>query len=255
MRITRAVVPSLFTVLNMFCGFNAIVSISSGDYVLGIWFVILAGVFDSVDGVMARLTRSTSQFGVEIDSLSDIVSFGVAPSFLVYHVYLKDLNGFGILVSSLLMIFGGIRLARFNVQLVGFDKSFFTGLPIPAAAVAICSFVLTTYDNELGLSPLGRVVLPYLVIAIALLMVSHVKYDTFPKFSKKGIKKEPIKFSLFVVGVIVILATKGQALFGVTILFIVYGVIRYGVALGKRMLHPLSKSEEEDETEISSVDL
>lgn len=255
MRITRAVVPSLFTVLNMFCGFNAIVSTTNNDYLVAIWFVVLAGVFDSVDGVMARLTKSTSQFGVEIDSLSDIVSFGVAPSFLVYHIYLKELNGIGILISSLLMIFGGIRLARFNVQLVGFDKSHFTGLPIPVAAVAICSFVLQTYDDTFGLNMLGRIVLPYLVIVIALLMVSHVKYDTFPKFSRKGIKKEPVKFSLFVLGVVIVLATKGQALFGVTMIFIVYGVIRYGIGVARRILHPSMKSAEEEDTEISSVDL
>ncbi|MGD0337547.1 MAG: CDP-diacylglycerol--serine O-phosphatidyltransferase [Bacteroidota bacterium] len=255
MRITRAVVPSLFTVLNMFCGFNAIVSTSKGDYVVAIWFVVLAGVFDSVDGMMARLTKSTSQFGVEIDSLSDIVSFGVAPSFIVYHVYLKELNGIGILISSLLMIFGGIRLARFNVQLVGFNKSFFTGLPIPASAVTVCSFILQMYDNTFGLNALGRAVLPYLVIAISLLMVSHVKYDTFPKFSKKGIKKEPIKFFLFVVGVIIVMVTKGQALFGISMLFVVFGAVRYAIGFGKHLLYPSSKAAEEEETEIGSVDL
>ncbi len=255
MRITRAVVPSLFTVLNMFCGFNAIVSTNNRDYVVAIWFIVLACVFDSVDGMMARLTKSTSQFGVEIDSLSDIVSFGVAPSFLVYQVYMKELNGIGILISSLLMIFGGIRLARFNVQLVGFDKSFFTGLPIPAAAITICSFILQTYDDTFGLNTVGRVVLPYLVIAISLLMVSRVKYETFPKFSKRGIKKEPIKFSLFVLGVIIVLGTKGQALFVVAMLFILFGLVRYVIGVGKHLLHPSSKTAEEEETEISSVDL
>ena len=255
MRITRAVVPSLFTVLNMFCGFNAVVSTSNNDYVVAVWFVILAGVFDSVDGMMARLTKSTSQFGVEIDSLSDIVSFGVAPAFLVYHVYLKELSGLGILISSLLMILGGIRLARFNVQLVGFDKSFFTGLPIPASAVTICSFILQSYDDTFGLSTFGRIVLPYLVVAVSLLMVSRVKYDTFPKFSKKGIKKEPLKFSIFAVGMVVILATKGQALFGVMIVFIVLGVIRYSIGIAKRMFNPSSKKSREDETEIGSVDV
>ncbi len=255
MRITRAVVPSLFTVLNMFCGFNAIVSTSNNDYVVAVWFVILAGVFDSVDGMMARLTKSTSQFGVEIDSLSDIVSFGVAPSFLVYHVYLRELGGLGILISSLLMILGGIRLARFNVQLVGFDKSYFTGLPIPAAAVTVCSFILQTYDDTFGLNTVGRVLLPYLVIAISLLMVSRVKYDTFPKFSKRGIKKDPLKFSLFMLGMIIVIATKGQAMFGVTMIFIVYGVVRYSIGIGKHLLHPSSKNDGEEETEISSVDI
>lgn len=256
MRITRAVVPSLFTVLNMFCGFNAIVRTTAGDYVVAIWFVVLAGLFDSLDGVMARLTKSSSQFGVEIDSLSDIVSFGVAPAFLVYHIYLRELDGLGILISSLLMIFGGIRLARFNVQLVGFDKSHFTGLPIPASAITVCSFLLLTYNDTLGLTGPGRDILPYLVIGLSLLMVSHVKYDTFPKMSKKGIKKEPLKSLVFLLGGVVIVASMGRALFGVMMVFILIGLLRYAIGAGQRLLHPPVKSvEEEEESEVESVDL
>ncbi len=255
MRITRAVVPSLFTVLNMFCGFNAIVSTTNGEYVVAVWFVVLAGLFDSLDGVMARLTKSSSQFGVEIDSLSDIVSFGVAPAFLVYHIYLKELDGLGILISSLLMIFGGIRLARFNVQLVGFDKSHFTGLPIPASAITVCSFLLLTYNDTLGLTSLGRDILPYLVIVLSLLMVSHVKYDTFPKLSKRGIRKEPVKAALFLLGGIAIAATWGRALFGVMMTFILIGLVRYVVDAWKRMVHPPVKTADEEESEVESVDL
>ena len=83
MKITRAVVPSLFTVLNMFCGFLSIVNSGEGQYDVAAWFIILGGIFDSLDGVMARITRSSSEFGVEFDSLSDVVTFGVAPAFLV----------------------------------------------------------------------------------------------------------------------------------------------------------------------------
>lgn len=128
MKITRAVVPSLFTVLNMFCGFMSVIHASKGDMIPASWFIILAAGFDALDGVMARITKSSSAFGVEIDSLSDVVSFGVAPAFLVYKFSLFQLEGVGIFVSSLLMIFAGLRLARFNVQLVGFDKDHFVGL-------------------------------------------------------------------------------------------------------------------------------
>jgi len=93
MRVTRAVSPSLFTVLNMFSGFMSIIYASRGDFLSAPWFIILAAAFDSLDGVMARITKSSSQFGVEIDSLSDVVSFGAAPSFLVYQIQLSGLGG------------------------------------------------------------------------------------------------------------------------------------------------------------------
>ena len=83
MKITRAVVPSLFTVLNMFCGFISVINSSRGDYLSASWFIILAAGFDALDGVMARITKSSSEFGVQIDSLSDVISFGAAPAFLV----------------------------------------------------------------------------------------------------------------------------------------------------------------------------
>ena len=137
MRITRAVVPSLFTVLNMFCGLMSIIYTGQQDYIVGGWFIILAAIFDTLDGIMARITKSASAFGIQFDSLSDIISFGAAPAFLVFAVHLHSLNGLGVILSSLLLIFGGIRLARFNVQLVGFDKEYFIGLPIPSSAITV----------------------------------------------------------------------------------------------------------------------
>ncbi|MEE9186479.1 MAG: CDP-diacylglycerol--serine O-phosphatidyltransferase, partial [Bacteroidota bacterium] len=129
MKITRAVVPSLFTVLNMFCGLMSIIHASRGEYTMAAWLIILAAVFDSLDGIMARITKSSSWFGVQFDSLSDVISFGAAPAFLVYQVYFHTFGGPGIILSSILMIFGGLRLERFNVQVVGHDKEFFKGLP------------------------------------------------------------------------------------------------------------------------------
>ncbi|MBI4810331.1 MAG: CDP-diacylglycerol--serine O-phosphatidyltransferase, partial [Ignavibacteriales bacterium] len=135
MRITRAVVPSLFTILNIFSGFRSIIHSSQGDYILAAWFIILAALFDMLDGIMARITKSSSDFGVELDSLSDVVSFGAAPSFLIYSIHLHTIEGWGMLISAMPMIFGALRLARFNVQLIGYDKDFFKGLPIPAMAI------------------------------------------------------------------------------------------------------------------------
>ena len=121
MKITRAVVPSLFTVLNMFSGFMSILHASRGEFIAASWFIALAAGFDALDGVMARITKSSSQFGVEIDSLSDVVSFGAAPAFLVYQMDLHRLEGVGVVVSSLLMVFarpsaGTIQLAAEGVR-------------------------------------------------------------------------------------------------------------------------------------------
>lgn len=238
MRITRAVVPSLFTVLNMFCGFMAIIHASRMEFPPACWFIILAAGFDSLDGVMARITKSASQFGVEIDSLSDVVSFGAAPAFVVYQLmaqYTHEPSGLYILISSLLMILGGLRLARFNVQLVGFDKDHFTGLPIPASAIAVVSFVLDFYQEGSGLNPSAAAVLPWMVVALSLLMVSKVKYDTLPRPSRKALKKNPWKFVLLVLAAVAAAVTAGAAIFPLFALFIAFGVVRHLVTGLKRL--------------------
>lgn len=255
MRITRAVVPSLFTVLNMFCGFNSIIYATQGDFVSASWLIFLAAAFDSLDGIMARLTKSSSEFGVEIDSLSDVVSFGTAPAFLVYHLSLNTLGTAGILISSLLMIFGGLRLARFNTQLVGFDKDHFVGLPIPASGLTIAAFVLTYWSDVSGVDSAAATFLPWICVALALLMVSKVKYDTLPKISKRAIKKEPWKF-VFAALAVVVVALKGASvilpLFG---LFITLGIVRYIGSTIKHLIHHQEKLEEDETAEPSSVDI
>ncbi|MBI2430139.1 MAG: CDP-diacylglycerol--serine O-phosphatidyltransferase [Ignavibacteriales bacterium] len=250
MMITRAVVPTLFTVLNMFCGFLSIVHSSDGKFVEASYLIILAGVFDSLDGVMARLTKSSSAFGVEIDSLSDVVSFGAAPAFLVYKLSLYQLDVWGIIISSLLVILGGIRLARFNVQLVGFDKDFFSGLPIPASAIAVVSYVLTFIVDENRLEGMASSFFPFLVIVLSLIMVSTIKYDTLPKFSGKEIKKHPIKVISVFFSVLLVLFTKGEAIVYLIAAFVLFGIIRHVVSLFRH--HP--KSEEEIE-EVPSYDI
>lgn len=254
MKITRAVVPSLFTVLNMFCGFLAILNASSGQIEMGAWFIVLAGVFDSLDGIMARITRSSSQFGVELDSLADVVSFGAAPSFLVYQAHLHTWGNFGIIVSSMPLVFGAIRLARFNVQLVGFEKDYFRGLPIPSAAITICAFLLQYNTERLGLSGWAADGLIVLVIGISLLMVSKVRYDTLPKFTQRGIRAHPWRAISFAVAAAIVLISKGTYLFAVMISFIIFGILRSVYEWMRHVLHHVGK-EPEEEGEISSIDV
>ncbi len=256
MKITRAVVPSLFTVLNMFCGFLSIVNSSEGQFDVAAWFIILAGIFDSLDGVMARITKSSSEFGVEFDSLSDIVSFGAAPAFLVYRLHLYQFEGIGLIISSLLLVFGGIRLARFNVQLVGFDKEYFTGLPIPASAITIVAFVLNFRDEVFGLRGLAADALAPMVVGVSLLMVSKVKYDTLPKFSKREFKKHPIRIVSFIAAGLVLVFTRGRGLFYIFVVFLLFGVCRYFYFVLRKVLGFVdAKVEEERAEEATSYDI
>ncbi len=254
MKITRAVVPSLFTVLNAFCGFLSILNASQGNIEVAAWFIILAAGFDSLDGVMARITRSSSQFGVELDSLSDVVSFGAAPSFLVYQAHLGTLGNFGVMVSAMPLVFGAIRLARFNVQLVGFEKDHFKGLPIPAAAMTICAFLLEHYTEGYGLNGWTKDALGWLVGGISLLMVSSVRYDTLPKFSRKGIKTHPIRVTSFVLAALVVVVTEGRLIFAVMMAFISFGVLR-SIYEWIRMLVTHVEKDPDEETEVSSIDI
>jgi CDP-diacylglycerol--serine O-phosphatidyltransferase len=254
MKITRAVVPSLFTVLNMFCGFLSVIHSSQGEFASAAWFIILAAGFDAFDGIMARITKSSSEFGVQIDSLSDVVSFGAAPAFLAYRLSLFSLGSMGVLLSSLVMIFGGLRLARFNVQLTGFDKEFFLGLPIPASAITVASFTLNYMMPDGGLHPSAAALLPYMMVGLSLLMVSKVRYDTLPRVSRRAIRKEPWKFVFAVLAVVVVVVTGGSAVFPLLLLFIALGLIRWLVTALRHWPPGSAKYEEEQSAEPTSID-
>lgn len=254
MKITRAVVPSLFTVLNAFCGFLSILNASQGRIEMAAWFIILAGGFDAFDGVMARITRSSSQFGVELDSLADVVSFGAAPSFLVYQAYLGTLDSLGVIISSMPLVFGAIRLARFNVQLVGFEKDHFKGLPIPAAAITICAFLLEYNTERFGLNGWTQNGLALLVIAVSLLMVSKVRYDTLPKLTRRGLRAHPLRAVAFVFAGLIVLISKGNYLFYVMAAFIGIGILR-GFYEWLRSMATHVEKDADEESEISSIDI
>ncbi len=227
-RVTPSVIPNLFTAMNMFSGFLSIVSASQGKFIYAAWLIIIAGIFDALDGAMARLTRSSSELGVELDSLSDVVSFGAAPAFLIFTSYLFQYEVIGIIISSLLMLAGGFRLARFNVQLVGFDKSYFKGLPIPSSAITIASFCLAFYRSPEGYPEPYTVIIIPMILLLSYLMISRIKYDKIPKFSMKEIKEKPyILFLLLFAIFFLIFYTFTQALFFMFVFIIVFGIFRH----------------------------
>ncbi len=188
-------------------------------------FILYAGLFDMFDGVVARFTGTSSRFGVELDSLADLVSFGVAPSFILYKVYFYSLDGIGIALSALIMIFGALRLARFNAQLVGFDKSYFSGVPVPIPAVTVSSFILYYYNKNFN-AYTSEIFIYCIAIILPLLMVSKFKYDTTPKFNKREVKEHPVKTIIVILSVILIAVTKGEGLFAFCMFYISTGIFR-----------------------------
>ena len=145
MKNTKSVIPNLFTTLNIFCGFLALVSIYEDKIISACWLISLAAVFDVLDGQFARLTKTSSSFGIEFDSLADVVSFGTVPSILLYKIYFYNLGKLGIIISFLPLLFGCVRLARFNVLYGNKAKTKFVGLPIPYSALSTVSFVIFNY--------------------------------------------------------------------------------------------------------------
>lgn len=255
MKITRAVVPSLFTTLNIFCGFLSIVSTSENQIHLAAWFIILAAIFDSLDGVMARITKSSSQFGVELDSLADVVSFGAAPSFMVYQAYLNTVETWGIIISAMPIVFGAIRLARFNVQLVGFEKDHFKGLPIPLQAITLCAYILQYYGTDTGFNGWTKTGLVLMVIFLSLLMVSRVKYDTLPKISKRQIRANLWKLIPLTLGLLIVIVSKGRLLFLLLFIYVLFGLFRSIVLWMKKIITKPNEEETEEVNELSSIDI
>jgi CDP-diacylglycerol--serine O-phosphatidyltransferase len=173
------ILPNLITTAGLFSGFYSIISSLNGDFLVAAIAVMAANVFDALDGSVARVTKSTSQFGIEYDSLCDLVAFGVAPAVLVYRWALLPWGSWGWLAASLYVTCGALRLARFNVQYDNVERRDFVGLPIPAAAEMIASTVLLYYYFGGEGATYRHLIVLLMVYTLAGLMVSGVKYFSF----------------------------------------------------------------------------
>ena len=182
-------IPSLFTTGNLICGFFSIISTFNGQYLQAAIFVILAHLLDGLDGYVARLTKTTSQFGIELDSLADLVSFGVAPAVLAYYWALVPWGTWGWLAACLYVVCGALRLARFNVQVRTVEKTHFVGLPIPAAAEMITAIVLMYYFLHGEGAASKQIILLLVIYLLAGLMVSNFQYFSFKQVTLK--RKHP----------------------------------------------------------------
>jgi len=185
-RVRRAVVvlPSAFTLGNLFFGFWSIVSASRGNFLWAGWFLVLAGVMDMIDGRVARLSKTDSRFGAELDSLVDVISFGVAPGLLIYHLQFTVSGGFTWMLSFAYAVAVAVRLARFNLAPSGEARSpWFTGLPSPAAGMLLGVYYPFTQTSWFPVT-IGRfnqeVFVVLLMLLLSVLMVSNIRYPKLP---------------------------------------------------------------------------
>lgn len=224
--LSKAIIPNSFTAMNIICGFFSIVYASQGLFTVAAIFIIVASIFDALDGMIARLFKTSSNFGVELDSLSDVVSFGAAPAFLIYKSYLHTYEFWGIVLSSFVLVFGAFRLARFNTQLEDIEtKHDFKGLPIPVQAITLSSFIISFSKNGTIQPPFHLLIIP-LIVLLSFLMVSKVKYNALPKMKDKSFKEKIIYLTILVLGLILLVLTGGHILFYMFISLVLFGIFR-----------------------------
>ncbi|MDX9757885.1 MAG: CDP-diacylglycerol--serine O-phosphatidyltransferase [Bacteroidota bacterium] len=233
-RLSRSIVPNLFTVLNIYFGLLSIMAASQEQFEPALWYIVLSAVCDSLDGLMARLTNSASEFGVELDSLADVVGFGVAPSFLLYALALSAHGTVGILVSAAPLIMGALRLARFNVQLVGFSKDHFTGMPIPLSALTIVSYILFFGVDAIQAQESLQYGLMATAAGCGALMISTIPYPVVPKISVRAFREQPVKMLLFTAAALIAIISAGTLAFPVLLVLIVSGPL---FSMGRRVRH------------------
>ncbi|ANT64518.1 MULTISPECIES: CDP-diacylglycerol--serine O-phosphatidyltransferase [Prosthecochloris] len=217
--------PSLLTLMNMLCGYASLIMSGAGSLEVAGWLIIIAACLDGADGFVARLTRSESQFGGQLDSLADLVSFGIAPSYLAYAFGFEGLGIAGVLLSFLIVLGAALRLARFNIGDAGSSTGAFIGLPSPAAAVTLASFVIWMLHEPglfSGTSPL--VMLSLLCIMLAVLMQSRITYGTLPRFSRASLTLPPLSSVLWVAVVFCLVICQAKAFFLFMLLYILQGV-------------------------------
>lgn len=180
-RLGKQHIPSVFTLMNLFLGFLAVISIVEGQTLRAAYLIIAAGVFDVLDGKLARWMHSPSQFGKELDSLADVVSFCLAPALLIWAIYARDMHPIlGALIAGAPLYFGVLRLARYNVGDTTPATRYFQGLPSPMNALAVVALVI--YYSDAARSGGARVVLPA-VMTTSFLMISQIHFPKFPHLS------------------------------------------------------------------------
>lgn len=183
------VIPNFVTLLGLFSGFYSIVASLNGEFVVAAYAILFAFIFDGLDGKLARLLNATSDFGIQLDSLCDLVSFGIAPAMLAYKWALEPYGRLGWMAAFLFIACGALRLARFNVQTKKLDNTFFVGLAIPAAAGVIATSVLFAKHFFGDPSDIAMPIwFTFTIYVLAFLMVSNIPYYSFKNLTSLNVK-------------------------------------------------------------------
>ena len=242
------ILPNLFTTGNLLCGFWAIISVFQERFFYAAVAILLASVFDALDGKVARLSGATSKFGVQYDSLADLVSFGVAPAVLAFSWALRPYGKFGWLAAFIFVACGALRLARFNVMAASGETKYFKGLPIPAAASMIALTILL-YLRLIETAWVKDIVILVMIYMLAFLMVSTVRYFSFKELGLA--RRKPFSIFIFVVlSLIVIVMEPTIVLFGFVLIYVLSGPAGLMAAWRKKkVLKKLEPLPQEDNVE------
>src|SRR6187455_1385294 len=233
--------PSMFTMANMFCGYACIVYAMRGEYATAAPFIGLAIVLDMLDGRVARMTGTSTAFGVEFDSLADVISFGVAPAILSFQWGLQPLGRIGWAAGFLFVAAAAVRLARFNIQSGSQDKRYFVGMPSPAAA---CIPAATVFAYPQGFqSATHAVAVLAMVIIPALTMVSTVRFRSFKTFDLQTRRSSAV-LVLLAIGLVLLAAEPQYVLVAMAYTYLASGFIGYALTRFHRR-HQVGEAEEE----------
>lgn len=224
--------PNLCTTASLFCGFFSIVKSLSGDYISAAWAILLSGIFDLLDGRLARLAHAQSEFGIEYDSLVDLASFGLAPGIMIYTWTLFTLKKIGWLAAFLYFACGAMRLARFNLQHTTIEGKRFQGLPIPIAAYVLATYVIF-YHNYFAIPPEGSYVVLAMTVTLALLMVSNIGYLSFKEFDFKH-RNSFFALVLLVLAIFVVALSPETTMFFLVLGYVGFGIIEHIFRMRKR---------------------
>jgi CDP-diacylglycerol---serine O-phosphatidyltransferase len=227
------ILPNALTMCGMMSGFYAILAAVNGQYLYAAWAIVIATIFDGLDGWIARLTNTSTRFGIELDSLSDLVAFGVAPAVMIYKWSLIPFGRIGWAMAFLYVACGALRLARFNIKAGTTSSKAFSGMPIPAAAVILCSVVIAYYEFWEH-TPDRNILILILTFLVSMLMVSF-----FMRFH--GVKELDFRerkpfwvLIVFVLILIVFLIHASTALFVFAMTYLIWGIIENVFLLLKR---------------------
>ncbi len=251
------ILPSAFTLGNLFFGISALVSASRGDFVWAGWYIVFAAILDFADGRIARFTRTGSSFGAELDSLVDAISFGVVPGFILYRIFLTE-TAWGWVLSFVYITAVVIRLARFNVEQGGEAKTHFHGLPSPTAGLILSTFYPFSqtpfFQAQLADLPWPQI-MGVMTVIVSVLMVSHIPYALVPRIgfrTRRGLFNTALILTLLGLAITI----PRYYFFTATVLYTAWSLVRsILMGLWERLPErdPLLDEEEEEDDSVAEV--